>query len=130
MTLTTYRYKWLSITLSILSFLLYAGPFIIYVLLGLFSDALVVEKVSLVSTILIVGIMTVVASANKMVLRSRLWILLIGLYCCLDNIMTPLIIVAVCQVVDELIVSPLAKYCKNKTSINAELDRRLGDATR
>lgn len=130
MTLTTYRYKWLSITLSLLSFGLYAGPFIIYVLMGLFSDALVVEKVSLVSTIMIVGIMTVVAAANKIVLRSRLWILLIGLYCCLDNIMTPLIIVAVCQVIDELIVSPLAKHCKTKTSINAELDRRLGDATR
>ena len=130
MTLTTYRFKWLTITLSILSFLLYAGPFLIYTTLGLFSDALVVEKVSLVSTILIVGIMSLVAAANKMVLRSRLWILLIGLYVCLDNIMTPLVIVAVCQVVDELIVSPLKRYCKTKTSINAELDRRLGDGAR
>lgn len=121
----TKKYQRLALFLTILSVLLYVGPFATYVVMGLCGDALITEKVGLVATILIVGIMTVVATANKMVLRSRLWILLIGLYACLDNILTPLIIVAVCQVLDEMIVSPLAKWYRTKATINGELDKRL-----
>lgn len=75
-------------------------------------------------TVFIVLIMTVVTLVQKVALRSRLWVILIGMYICLDNILTPLIIIACCQIVDELIVNPLAKAYKNRYIINKQIDRR------
>jgi hypothetical protein len=40
--------------------------------------------------------------------------------------MTPLIIIAVCQVIDELIVCPVKNSLSNKLTISKELDKRLG----
>lgn len=121
----TKRYTILYRVFSLLSFLLMFAPFCGYVIAGLCSDCLVVEKVGLLSTVLIVGILTAISLVNKIALRSRLWILLIGLYVCLGNIMTPLIIIACCQVVDELICTPLAKIFREKMVINRELDKRI-----
>ena len=122
----TEKYKRLALLFTCLSILLVVGPFLYYIITAMVGTALVAEKVALASTLVIVGIMTVVSIANKTVMKSRLWILLIGLYVCLDNIMTPLIIVAVCQVIDELIAAPLAKHYRNKLTISKTLDERLG----
>lgn len=122
----TEKYKRLALLFTCLSILLVVGPFLYYVITALVGTALVVEKVALASTLVIVGIMTVVSMANKTVMKSRLWILLIGLYVCLDNIMTPLIIVAVCQVLDELIAAPLAKHYRGKLTISKTMDERFG----
>ena len=122
----TEKYKRLALLFTCLSILLVVGPFLYYVITALVGTALVAEKVALASTLVIVGIMTVVSMANKTVMKSRLWILLIGLYVCLDNIMTPLIIVAVCQVLDELIAAPLAKYYRGKLTISKTMDERFG----
>lgn len=121
----TKKYRFWATVLMVLSLLLTVGPFLGYTIAALAGGALVVEKVCLVSTLLIVAIMSLVALVNKTVMKSRLWILLIGLYLCIDNIMTPLLIIAGCQVVDELIVSPLAKIFSNKATIHGELDKRL-----
>jgi hypothetical protein len=121
----TEKYKRLALLWTCLSVLLLVGPFTYYTITALVGAALVSQKVALCSTLLIVGIMTVIAAANKTVLRSRLWILLIGLYVCLNNILTPLLIIAVCQVLDELVVAPLAKHYRNKLTISKTLDERL-----
>ena len=121
----TEKYKRLALLWTCLSVLLLVGPFTYYTITALVGAALVSQKVALCSTLLIVGIMTVIAAANKTVMRSRLWILLIGLYVCLNNILTPLLIIAVCQVLDELVVAPLAKHYRNKLTISKTLDERL-----
>ena len=69
--------------------------------------------------------MTVISIANKIVLKSRIWILMLGIYICLDTVLTPLIIIAVCQIVDELLITPLKKNFKSKKIINKEMDKRL-----
>lgn len=90
----TYRiWFWI---LAVLSFLLCVGPLAAYSVSALIAADLVIEKVALASTVFIVLIMSVVSWLNKIALRSRLWIILIGLYICLDSIMTPLIIIAAC----------------------------------
>lgn len=111
--------------LLILSILLNVCPLAVYTLKAVFESQVVYQKVALTSTVFIVLIMTAVSLVNKVTLKSRLWIILIGLYICLDYIMTPLIIIAVCQVVDELIVTPLKKSSKNKLIIHKQIDARL-----
>ena len=108
-----------------LSLLLNVGPLTVYTIKAVIEADLVYEKVTLVMTVFVVLIMTVISLINKVAMRSRLWVILIGIYFCLDYIMTPLIIIAVCQVVDEIIVSPLKKHFREKLSINKEIDRRL-----
>ena len=116
------RLYWLFFTLSLL---FNFGPLIGYTIKALVKAELTHQKVALCLTVFIVLIMTAICVFNKTVLKSRLWILLIGLYICLDYIMTPLIIIACCQVVDELIVCPLKNNFKTKLTIHKEMDKRL-----
>lgn len=120
----TKRYRILHLIFTITSLLLNIFPFTFYVIKGLLSDSTTVEKVTLTSTIFIVLVMTLVSLVNKKAMRSRLWILLIGIYICLDNILTPLLFIAICQVIDEVIISPLARTCRVKKMIHREMDKR------
>ena len=110
---------------TILSFLLNVCPLLVFTIIAFISGTAIVHKVTLSMTLLIVLIFTAVTFINKTVFRSKLWILLIGLWLCLDNILTPLIVFAACQVIDELIVTPLKNYYKNKYRINKDIDTRL-----
>ena len=110
---------------TILSFLLNVCPLLVFTIIAFISGTAIVHKVTLSMTLLIVLIFTAVTFINKTVFRSKLWILLIGLWLCLDNILTPLIVFAACQVIDELIVTPLKNYYKNRYIINKEMDTRL-----
>ena len=113
------------IAATILSFLLNVCPLLVFTIIAFISGTAIVHKVTLSMTLLIVLIFTAITFFNKTVFRSKLWILLIGLWLCLDNILTPLIVFASCQVIDELIVTPLKNYYKNKYRINKEIDTRL-----
>ena len=110
---------------TILSFLLNVCPLLVFTIVAFISGTAIIHKVTLSMTLLIVLIFTAITFFNKTVFRSKLWILLIGLWLCLDNILTPLIVFAACQVIDELIVTPLKNYYKNKYRINKEIDTRL-----
>lgn len=114
---------WLVI-LTILSILLNVGPVAAYCVIGFVQGTALIEKVALSMTIFVVAILSVIAWANKLVLRSRLWILLVGLFFVLDTFITPLIILGVCQVVDELLVSPIRHRIKTRYIVNKEMDRR------
>lgn len=120
----TARYHKLNIFLGILSFFLNIGPLAFYGILG-FAHAEIHEKITLGLTVIVVLIMTLIALVNRISMRSRLWVLLCGLYVCLDYILVPLIVFAVCQIVDEVIVSPLHHKFKNLYTIHREIDRRI-----
>ena len=121
----TKKYRTQYIIFAILSLLLNVLPLAVYTLKAVFESTVVYQKVALVSTVFIVLIMTAVSLVNKITLKSRLWIVLIGLYICLDHIMTLLILIAVCQTLDELIISPLKRSSKNKLVINKQIDARM-----
>ena len=110
---------------TILSFLLNVCPLLVFTIIAFISGTAIVHKVTLSMTLLIVLIFTAITFFNKTVFRSKLWILLIGLWLCLDNILTPLIVFAACLVIDDLIVTPLKNYYKNRYKINKEMDTRL-----
>lgn len=109
----------------IVSILLNVAPLGVYTIRAAVESNLVHEKITLTMTVLVVIILTIISLINKIALRSRLWIIMLGVYFCLGEILTPLIIVAVCQILDELIVCPLKKYFGDKKTINREIDKRL-----
>lgn len=51
-----------------------------------------------------------------------MWIILIGIYTVLDDVMPYLIAIAVCTVIDEFLVSPIYRSLKNRYIINKEID--------
>lgn len=116
--------KWYLI-FSFISAILWLAPVAIFLFLAVMEGTLMYQKVALSLTVLCVLIMTIVAITSKVAMRSRLWVLLIGIYICLQEIMVPIIIFAVCQVADELIVSPLKARYMRKYQINKEIDGRL-----
>lgn len=113
---------WIFWTVSIL---LNVTPLGVYTIKAAVESNLVHEKITLTMTVLVVVILTIISFINKVALRSRLWIIMLGIYFCIGEILTPLIIVAVCQILDELIICPLKKYFKTKKTINKEIDKRL-----
>lgn len=123
--LTTKRIKRKYNFVVLLSFLFNFCPFFVYGIKALFEADLVHEKVALSMTVLIVLILTIISKVNEIMIKSRLWIILLGIYFCIDYILYPLLIIAITQIIDELILMPLKKYLKNKKTINMELDKRL-----
>ena len=124
-TATTKKYKRAWLVLTILGLLANLCPLVVYSIKAIVCSDLVYQKVALCSTVFIVVILTLVSMVNKIALRSRLWIILIGLYVCLDQILEPLILIAACQILDELFICPLKKACHSRFVINKQLDRRL-----
>lgn len=121
----TKKYGRLWLLFAIISVLLNLTPLATCTILAFMADVVLVKKVALATTLFITLILTLICLINKYAMRSRLWIMLIGIYICLDYIMTPLIIIAVCQVLDELIICPVKNNFKNKYTIHKEIDKRI-----
>lgn len=117
--------RYIAALLTLVSFVLCFGPAIWYVGSALLSDAAIVHKVALTFTCTISVIMSLICLIRKTAFKSSIWLMLIGLWLCLDNIMGMIIITAICQTLDELIVAPFAKYMREKAHISSEIDKRV-----
>ena len=126
MTNATKKSKRLYVLFSMLSITSMILPVIYFAAKAFIESELVYEKIALSSTIIIVIIMTLVNLISRVALRSRLWILLIGLYIALHEILTIIVVIGCCQVIDELVFTPLKTRYKNKYTINREIDNRGG----
>lgn len=120
----TKKFRRIGIILTILSFLLCFAPAAIYIVMGYATSTLVVEKVGLTCLIGLSIILSFICLVAKTTFRSSIWLSLIGLWLVLDNIVGMIIIVAVTQVFDELVVAPLARHFRAKAKINKEIDKR------
>jgi hypothetical protein len=125
MTAKTKKYRNLYYLFLVISLLANIGPAAAYIIDALVGGALIHEKVALCMTVFVVLIMTAVAWANKIVLRSRVWVIIIGLYFALDYFIAPLLIIGGCQIFDEWIATPVYKHYKNLFVINKQIDKRL-----
>ena len=114
------REKWLLLILSILCNLL---PIAIYTIKA-FVVAGVGQKVTLGVCLTLSLLFVLINFITKHRIRSTLWILLIGIYVCLDHIQSLLIIMAITTIIDEFILEPAYKRVKNKYIINKEIDKR------
>ena len=120
----TSKFRKLYCCFAILSVLLNVGPLMGYGIKAACEADLVTQKVALVTTVFVVLILSAIAWLNKTTMRSRVWVILLGLYFCLDYMLTPLIIIACTQILDEWFINPAAKSFKNKLIINKEMDKR------
>lgn len=114
------REKWLLLILSILCNLL---PIAIYTIKA-FIVAGIGQKVTLGVCLTLALLFVLINIITKHRIRSTLWILLIGIYVCLDHIQSLLIIMAITTIIDEFILEPAYKRVKNKYIINKEIDKR------
>lgn len=127
-TKTTKRYKNLTILTFWLSVLLTICPILIYVARAfLSSEVQSVNKYTLGIMCSVALIVTIINIVAKLRLRCIPWILLLGIYICLKEITSLLVIMAITTIIDEMIVTPLHKSLKNRYIINKEMDKRLNN---
>lgn len=122
---STKKFSKLSTLFMVLSVLFNVAPLSYYVIDALINSTLVVDKVKLCCTVMIVIILSAIAWINKTSMKSRVWVIMIGLWFCLDNFLAPLLIIGITQILDEWIASPLYKHYKQKYIINKEIDKRI-----
>ena len=119
----TKKYKIKLNICRLLSFTITVLPVIIYTIMG-FMDGTIGEKVSLGICVILALIFVLINVMFKYHIRSTLWVLLIGIYVCIDNIIPLLIIMATTTIIDEFVLVPLINKYKNKYIINKEIDLR------
>jgi cyanate permease len=119
----TKKYKIKLNICKLLSFTLTVLPVIIYAIMG-FMNGSIGEKVSLGICVVLALIFVLINVMFKYHIRSTLWVLLIGIYVCIDNIIPLLIIMATTTIIDEFVLVPLINKYKNKYVINKEIDLR------
>ena len=112
-------------TYRILDLLILLLPIVIYIGFA-YADgtALTHEKVALTGCISIALILTLFNILTKRHLRSPIWILLIGLYCIVDNLLPLVITLASATVADEFILTPLISHYRTKLVADKAIDRR------
>lgn len=119
----TKKYKIKLNICRLLSFTITVLPVIIYTIKG-FMDGSIGEKVSLGICVILALMFMLINVMFKYHIRSTLWVLLIGIYVCIDNIIPLLIIMATTTIIDEFVLVPLINKYKNKYIINKEIDLR------
>ena len=119
----TKKYKIKLNICRLLSFTITVLPVIIYTIKG-FMDGSIGEKVSLGICVILALMFMLINVMFKYHIRSTLWVLLIGIYVCIDNIIPLLIIMATTIIIDEFVLVPLINKYKNKYIINKEIDLR------
>lgn len=119
----TKKYKNKLNFVRLLSFTLTVIPVILYAILGFYNGS-IGEKVSLGICTLLAIMFVIINVMFKYHIRSTLWIMLIGIYICIDNIIPLLITMAASTIIDEFVLVPLIKKYKDKYIINKEIDLR------
>lgn len=101
------KWKWILFAVGVL---LSYGPMLAMVIHG-FIEGQPGQKFTLGSTVVTAAILFLLQLKTKKRLRSVFWLILIGVYVCLNNVGIYLGIITGCTLVDELIVEPLHEYC-------------------
>ena len=110
--------------MALFSILCTIGPLIVFVVMG-FIQGEGKEKVVLTMTMIAAISMAVIAVLKKIHLRSTTYILIIGLWIALDNLLPFILTLAICTMFDEIIFTPLYKRFKEDYHTNKQLDKRL-----
>lgn len=121
----TRKYKALSTLFLALSILLLVAPLAYYSIQG-FIEGETTDKFTLGITFVIACILFTINIMFKFHIKSTIWIIVLGIYFCLDNILPMIFMVAIGNILDEFVFTPLHKHFKSKAMINKEIDKRIG----
>ena len=119
----TKKYKRLSKLFGLLSLLCTVFP-VAYFTVQAFIQVEVEEKVTLGCTLIVCLILVALNTIKKENLRSPVYLMILGIYVCLDNLLSLFLIMAITTMADEFLFTPLHNSFKNKAVINKEIDRR------
>ena len=103
------------------------APVIVYTIIALTKDGVTVPgRVAVVGSVCIALILSLFNIIAQKRLRCPIWIILIGLYVAIKEILLPLIIIlAIVTVIDDLLLTPLITYYRTKLISNKAIDERL-----
>jgi uncharacterized membrane protein (UPF0182 family) len=125
MSAITKKYRVWALILTIASVLLTLAPACVFVVQGFIYSDLVIEKVALTGTVMVAVIGSLLCLMSRTIkFRSRLWLVLLALFFILDHFTVIILVFALTQTFDELVVAPIAHHCRAKYSINREIDKR------
>ena len=115
-----------SLITGILSFLLSIGPAIYFVSVA-FVNGEIKQKMTIGALCTIVLILTVIMWLTKYNLRRTIfWILVFGIFIVADKLAVMFIVMGVCNIIDEVIMTPLHRSFKTSYKTNKEIDKRMG----
>lgn len=121
----TRKFLFLSILFTLISIGLTVGPAAYYIILAFNKADVVIKQSVLVSAIFVAVIGSLICLINKnFTFRSRVWIFLLAVMYCVGAFKELILVFAVTQILDELIIAPLARHFRSKYSINKEIDKR------
>ena len=121
----TKKYKRLSFIFGLLSLLCTVAPVTYFTILG-FANGEIRSKVTLGCTLMLCLILVAINIIKKENLRSPVYIMILGIYMCLDNLLSLFLIMAITTILDEMVFEPLHRTYKNRAVINREIDKRNG----
>lgn len=119
----TKKCKYLSLLFLVLSYIVLYGPLTYYLITGIII-AHTATKVVLTLLAATALILMIICFIQKHRLRSPLWLMIIGIFFAVENILPLVIMVAAGTIIDEFCLTPLHKLYKNKATINKEIDKR------
>lgn len=119
----TKKYKSLYWVFNILSFCLTFVPFFVFLIVG-YINATTAQKVVMSAITIGALLISAIGIISKYTFRGVGYLVIIALYVALQNVATPILIIALCTITDELVVTPLKKKFKEKYIINKEIDNR------
>ena len=100
-------------------------PVIYYVIKGLSDGSVGSRQKACLGCMVCLAIMLYIINVlMKYSIRSTVWILLLGVYVCMEDILPLILMLAIGTIIDEFILSPLKKHYASVYCINKEIDRR------
>ena len=100
-------------------------PVIYYVIKGLSDGSVGSRQKACLGCMVCLAIMLYIINVlMKYSIRSTVWILLLGVYVCLEDILPLILMLAIGTIIDEFVLSPLKKHYESVYCINKEIDRR------
>ena len=109
--------------LGIISLLLCYAPLLVALITGFSYSDNERGKVTLSICCIVALLLTLINIISKYSVRSTMWVLLLGAYAVLEDVMPYLIAIAICTIIDEFIITPIYKSVKNRYIINREIDK-------
>ena len=116
------RGLWVCRLLSVLITLL---PVVYYVIKGFADESIGTKQKACLGCMVCLAItLYLINVLMKYSIRSTIWILLLGVYVCLEDILPLILMLAIGTIIDEFILTPLKKHYASVYKINREIDRR------
>lgn len=107
------------------SFLCTFGPLITFIVMGLMQGENVSEKLCLTLTSIASILLALIGVMRKIHLKSTVYVVMIGLWIALDNIIPFIIALSVCTILDEILFTPLYHRFKEDYYTHKQIDKRL-----